>query len=184
VIEYLTLEDVLELIEDLGVGPIRDIGLLDSAVHRPQATVFGTDAYPDLDQKAAVLLESLVRNHALIDGNKRIGWLSTVVFYGLNNIELEAPDDDAYELVIAIANGGTTYQASNPGPNSGPKTCGTSGLRPTVEPSPPSGQTTTHLLHHAAADNRVVRADGASRRRQLHQPRRDDTWLWPQDEPE
>lgn len=109
-IEYLTLEDVLALIEDLGVGPIRDIGLLDSAVHRPQVTVYGTDAYPDLDQKAAVLLESLVRNHALIDGNNRIGWLATVVFYGLNNIELEAPDDDAYDLVIAIASGATTYQ--------------------------------------------------------------------------
>ena len=109
-IEYLTLEDVLALIEDLGVGPIRDVGLLDSAVHRPQATVFGTDAYPDLDQKAAVLLESLVRNHALIDGNKRIGWLATMVFYGLNNIELEAPDDDAYDLVIAIASSATTYQ--------------------------------------------------------------------------
>ena len=109
-IEYLTLDDVLALIEDPGVGPIRDIGLLDSAVHRPQATVFGTDAYPDLDQKAAVLLESLVRNHALIDGNKRIGWLATVVFYGLNDVELEAPDDDAYDLVIAIASGATTYQ--------------------------------------------------------------------------
>jgi death-on-curing protein len=110
VTEYLSLEDLLALIEDLGVGPIRDIGLLDSAVHRPQVTVYGDDAYPDLDQKAAVLLESLVRNHALIDGNKRIGWLATVVFYGLNNIELEAPDDDAYDLVIAIASGDTAYQ--------------------------------------------------------------------------
>lgn len=109
-IEYLTLEDVLALIEDLGVGPIRDIGLLESAVHRPQATVFGRDAYPDLDQKAAVLLESLVRNHALVDGNKRIGWLAVVVFYGLNDIELEAPDDDAYKLVIAIASGAPTYE--------------------------------------------------------------------------
>lgn len=81
-IEYLTLEDVLALVDDLEVGPIRDIGLLDSAVHRPQATVFGADAYPEIDQKAAVLLESLVRNHALVDGNKRIGWLATVVFYG------------------------------------------------------------------------------------------------------
>lgn len=60
------------------------------------ATAFGADAYPWIDRKAAVLLESLVRNHALIDGNKRIGWLATVVFYGLNNIELYAPDDDAY----------------------------------------------------------------------------------------
>ena len=109
-IEYLSLEDVLSLIEDLRVGPIRDIGLLDSAVHRPQVSVFGTDAYPGVDNKAAVLLESLVRDHALIDGNKRIGWLATVVFYGLNDITLEAPDDDAYNLVIAIASGTTTYQ--------------------------------------------------------------------------
>jgi len=110
VIEYLTLEDVLSLIKDLRVGPIRDIGLLDSAVHRPQVSVFGDDAYPGIDDKAAVLLESLVRNHALVDGNKRIGWLATVVFYGLNDITLEAPDDDAYDLVIALANGTTTYQ--------------------------------------------------------------------------
>ena len=109
-IEYLTLEDLLALIVDLGVGPIRDVGLLDSAVHRPQATVYGNDAYPDLDQKAAVLLESLVRNHALIYGNKRIGWLATIVFYGLNDVELDAPDDEAYDLVIAIASGTTTYQ--------------------------------------------------------------------------
>lgn len=111
-IEYLTLEDVLALIYDLKVGPIRDVGLLDSAVHRPQATVFGADAYPEIDQKAAVLLESLVRNHALIDGNKRIGWLATVVFYGLNDLDLEAPDDEAYELVIAVASSAITYEVA------------------------------------------------------------------------
>ncbi len=109
-IEYLSLEDVLSLVEDLQVGPIRDIGLLDSAVHRPQVSVFGEDAYPGMDDKAAVLLESLVRNHALVDGNKRIGWLAIVVFYGLNGITVEAPDDDAYDLVIALASGTTTYQ--------------------------------------------------------------------------
>lgn len=109
-IEYLTLEDVLALIDDLGVGPIRDIGLLDSAVHRPRVSVFGDDAYPGIDEKAAVLLESLVRNHALADGNKRIGWLATVVFYGLNDISLDAPDDGAYDLVMAIASGDTAYQ--------------------------------------------------------------------------
>ncbi|SHJ89045.1 death on curing protein [Tessaracoccus bendigoensis DSM 12906] len=109
-IEYLTLEDVLSLVEDLRVGPVRDVGLLDSAVHRPRVSVFGRDAYPTLDEKAAVLLESLVGNHALVDGNKRLGWLSLVVFYGLNGIVLEAPDDDAYELVIAVASGTTPYQ--------------------------------------------------------------------------
>ena len=109
-IEYLTLEDVLSLIEDLGVGPIRDIGLLDSAVHRPQVSVFGEDAYPGIDAKACALLESLAGNHALVDGNKRNGWLATVVFYGLNGIVLEAPDDDAYDLVIAIASSTITCQ--------------------------------------------------------------------------
>ncbi len=109
-IEYLTLEDVLALVEDLGVGPIRDVGLLDSAVHRPQVTVFGNDAYPGIDEKAAVLLESLMRNHALVDGNRRIGWLATVVFYGLNGISLDAPDDDAYDLVINVASGTKSYQ--------------------------------------------------------------------------
>ncbi|GAA0352638.1 type II toxin-antitoxin system death-on-curing family toxin [Micropruina glycogenica] len=111
-IEYLTLEDVLALIDDLKVGPIREVGSLDSAVHRPQATVFGLDAYPRIDQKAAVLMESLVRNHALIDGNKRIGWLAIVVFYGLNNVDLDAPEDDAYDLVIAIASGAIAYEAA------------------------------------------------------------------------
>jgi death-on-curing protein len=113
VTEYLTLEDVLSLIDDLGVGPIRDIGLLDSAVHRPQVTVYGHEAYATIDDKAAVLLESLVRNHALIDGNKRIGWLATVVFYGLNDIRLDAPDDDAYDLVIGIARSATSYQEAS-----------------------------------------------------------------------
>lgn len=108
-IEYLTLEDVLALVADLGVGPIRDIGLLDSAAHRPHVTVFGRDAYPDLDAKAAVLLESVVRNHALVDGDKRLGWLAVVVFYGLNDVILEAPDDDAYDLVIALASGTTDH---------------------------------------------------------------------------
>ena len=109
-IEYLALEDVLTLIDDLGVGPVRDVGLLDSAVHRLQASVFGVDAYPNIDEKAAALLESLVRNHTLIDGNKRLGWLAIVVFYGLNDITLDAPDDEAYDLVIAMASGASTYQ--------------------------------------------------------------------------
>lgn len=108
-IEHLSLEDVLFLVGELGVGPVRDIGLLDSAVHRPGATVFGNEAYPELDDKAAVLLESLVRNRALADGNRRLGWLAIVVFYGLNDIALDAPDDAAYDLVIAVASGVASY---------------------------------------------------------------------------
>ncbi len=109
-IEYLDLEDALILVQDLGVGAMLDIGLLDSALHRPRASVYGEDAYPSLMGKAAVLLESIVRNHALVDGNERLGWLSTVVFLGLNGVTLNAPDDDAYELVVSLAAGRLTHQ--------------------------------------------------------------------------
>ncbi len=72
---------------------------------RPGASVLGRDAYLDIDSKAGALLESIVVNHPLVDGNKRLGWLSVVVFYGLNDIDLQAPDDGAYELVVAVASG-------------------------------------------------------------------------------
>lgn len=99
----LTLEDLLALVEDLGVGPVRDVGLLDSAAHRPGAVLYGHEVYADVDHKAAALLDSLVGNHALVDGNKRLGWLAIVVFYGLNDLDLDAPDDPAYELVMSVA---------------------------------------------------------------------------------
>lgn len=102
---FLTLEDLLALTDDLGVGPVRDVGLLDAAAHRPTTTLYGQPAYPDLWTQAAVLLESIVRNHPLIDGNKRLGWLALVVFLGLNEVDLDAPDDPAYDLVIGVAEG-------------------------------------------------------------------------------
>lgn len=102
---YLSLEDLLALAGDLGVGPVRDVGLLDAAAHRPQTVLYGQQAYPALDLKAAALLESIVRNHALVDGNKRLGWLATVVFFALNDVELDAPDDPAYDLVTGVAAG-------------------------------------------------------------------------------
>ena len=107
---YLTLEDLVTLVNDLRVGPIRDIGLLDSAAHRPSSVIYGHESYPSTDLKAAVLLESIVRNHALVDGNKRLGWLAVVVFYGLNDVVLDAPDDEAYDLVIAMASGAVSYE--------------------------------------------------------------------------
>ncbi|MFE3177779.1 type II toxin-antitoxin system death-on-curing family toxin [Amycolatopsis sp. NPDC059090] len=110
-IEYLTLDDLLTLAGDLGVPRVRDLGLLDAAAHRPQSSLMGQDAYPDPHEKAAVLLESIVRNHPLIDGNKRLGWMSVYVFYGLNDYDLDAPEDDAYDLVIATATGTLPYQA-------------------------------------------------------------------------
>ncbi|WP_342783617.1 type II toxin-antitoxin system death-on-curing family toxin [Rudaeicoccus suwonensis] len=78
---------------------------LDSAAHRPRAVLYGKEAYPTIDRKAAALLQSLVDNHALVDGNRRLGWLSTVVFYGLNGIDVQAPDDPAFDLVMAVASG-------------------------------------------------------------------------------
>ena len=103
-VEYLTLEDALSLIEDLAVGPVRDLGLLDSALHRPAAMLWGHDAYATIDEKAAALLDSLVRN-PLVDGNKRLGWLATLVFLDINGHGVEAPDDDAYQLVMDVAAG-------------------------------------------------------------------------------
>lgn len=100
---YLSLEDLLALVGDLAVGPIRDLGLLDSAAHRPRSVLYGHPAYADLDLKAAALLDSLVGHQVLVDGSERLGWLATVVFYGLNDVALEAPDDDAYELVMSVA---------------------------------------------------------------------------------
>lgn len=104
-VRYLTLEDLLTLVDDLRVGPVRDLGLLESAAHRPTTTLWGAEAYDGLDLKAAALLESIVRNHTLLDGNKRLGWLAIVVIFGLNGVDLDAPDDAAYELVITVSTG-------------------------------------------------------------------------------
>ena len=107
---FLELENLLSMIEVAGLGPVRDLGLLESACHRPMTSLFSDDAYPDDHQKAAVLLESLARNHPLVDGNKRLAWLAAVVFYGLNGYEVDAPEDPAYDLVIAVATGSLPYQ--------------------------------------------------------------------------
>jgi len=102
-VEYLDLEDVLELVEVLGVGPIRDVGLLDSALNRPRSSAFGEDAYATIALKVAALLHSMAKNHALVDGNKRLAWLCTVVFCDLNDMTLDISDDDAFQLVWDIA---------------------------------------------------------------------------------
>ena len=106
---FLVLDDLLAIVDVLAVGPVRDLGLLESAAHRPQTSLFGEDAYPTDDEKAAVLLESLTRNHPLVDGNKRLGWVAVVVFSALNGREIDAPEDAAYDLVIAVATGALPY---------------------------------------------------------------------------
>jgi death-on-curing protein len=102
-VEYLDFEDVVEMIRALGVGPIRDVGLLDSAVSRPQSSAFGDDAYQTFDLKAAALLHSVTKNHALVDGNKRVAWLCTVVFCDLNGFAPGLTDDEAFQLVWDVA---------------------------------------------------------------------------------
>ena len=104
---YLSVEQALRIARTAVGGPVevRDIGLLDSAVHRPRASVLGQDAYPDQFTKAAALLHSLARNHPLVDGNKRLAWLATYVFCAKNGVELDPDDDAAYDLVVAVASG-------------------------------------------------------------------------------
>ncbi|NEY32841.1 type II toxin-antitoxin system death-on-curing family toxin [Streptomyces sp. PRKS01-65] len=105
---YLTADDVLAvagLAVDDQVVVVRDAGLLESAVHRPAAAVFGQEAYSDLFDKAAALLQSLAINHPFVDGNKRTAWTSCVVFLALNDVQLRPDIDAAERLVIGVATG-------------------------------------------------------------------------------
>jgi death-on-curing protein len=107
VTRHLTTEQTLRIARQAVGGPVhvRDLGLLDAAVHRPRASVLGQDAYPELLSKAAALLHSLARSHPLVDGNKRLAWLATYVFCAKNGVELDPVDDDAYDLVVGVAAG-------------------------------------------------------------------------------
>lgn len=105
---YVTLEEALRIAEAvIGAEPlIRDLGLIDSALSRPQSSLFGQDAYPSLDEKAAAMLQSLALNHGLVDGNKRMAFACTSVFLTLNGASLELDDQtEAYDLVIAVVAG-------------------------------------------------------------------------------
>lgn len=106
-VEYLDLDDLMA-VADVAIGrrpEVRDWGLLEAALARPKASVFGEDAYPGLNGKAAALLHSLVTNHALVDGNKRVGLVAVLLFYGMNGCDLTATEDERVELILAIADG-------------------------------------------------------------------------------
>lgn len=104
---YLTQAELMHVAERTlgGEVPVRDHGLLQSALTRPQASAFGADAYPSLEEKAAALLHSLARNHALVDGNKRLALAATLAFLGVNGVRLTLTNDEAYELVMTVATG-------------------------------------------------------------------------------
>lgn len=131
-VEFLDLDDLIDLAGRLlGVPPpIRDVGLLASAVARPQTTVGGVDAYLTIWMKAAALFQSVVNNHALFDGNKRLGWLATAVFLELNHASVAAAsNDDVYERVMTVASSNVNVEeiadrllelSERPGPRPSP----------------------------------------------------------------
>ena len=94
-----------------GTVGLRDQGLLESAVYRPQATFGGQDLYPDLFSKAAALGHSLIANHPFIDGNKRVGYAAMRLMLRLNGQDLDASADAKVAFVVAIASGKMTEQA-------------------------------------------------------------------------
>jgi death-on-curing protein len=105
-IDYLSVEDLLEIAAGLiDHAVVRDAGLLAAAAARPRVTVFGEDAYPTFEDKAAALLHSLVSNHALVDGNKRLTWSAARVFCLLNGRDLTYTVDEAEDLMLSAASG-------------------------------------------------------------------------------
>ena len=104
---FLTLADLV-LIGRRATGAeivVRDPGLLESALARPRASAFGADAYPTLETKAAALAHSLARNHALVDGNKRLTLAATIAFLGVNGRRLTFSNDEAYDFIVGLASG-------------------------------------------------------------------------------
>ncbi|MBU6348021.1 MAG: type II toxin-antitoxin system death-on-curing family toxin [Actinomycetales bacterium] len=105
-IEFLSLTDLIEIgtavVADFR---IRDVGLLESAANRPQTSVFGEDAYPEFPNKVAALIHSIARNHALIDGNKRLAWAAGRIFCLMNDFDIAMTHDEAYDMIIGAAAG-------------------------------------------------------------------------------
>lgn len=99
---YLELPDALLQIRYLGFH-VRDMGLLNGSLSRPQTTVYGEEAYPSLSLKAAALIHSVITSHPMMDGNKRTGWTLMITFLQLNNWEVVSAPDDAFEFVLSVA---------------------------------------------------------------------------------
>jgi death-on-curing protein len=107
VITYLDASDLLVLAAAVTGGDlvVRDLGLLDSAAHRPRATVLGVQAYDTLWLKAAALLDSIVRTKPLVEGNWRLGWVAAVTMCDMNGWWVDADEDDALEIVREVGRG-------------------------------------------------------------------------------
>jgi death-on-curing protein len=103
-IHYISLADAIYIVERLGFY-VKDAGLLDSALSRPATEVFGVEAYPTIALKTAAMQQSLVKNHSLIDGNKRTSWVLVNAFVELNNYELVMTADQGFDLTLGVAEG-------------------------------------------------------------------------------
>lgn len=99
---YLDLEDALQQIAVAGFY-VKDLGLLDSALARPRTTLFGEDAYPTLELKAAAMVHSIIKNHAMVDGNKRTSWFMLSSFLYINGYFIEMNADQGMEFTLGIA---------------------------------------------------------------------------------
>ncbi len=108
-ITYVELSDALGVIQKLGFY-VKDVGLLDSALARPRTTVFGEDAYPSLPIKAAAMSHSIIKNHALVDGNKRTTWALMVAFLFLNDFKHNFTADEGYAWTLALATDSMTIE--------------------------------------------------------------------------
>jgi len=114
-VNYLYPKQILYLYQQIaqqsgGTVGLRDEGLLDSAVYRPQASFGGKDLYPDLFSKVAVLGHSIIRNHPFVDGNKRVGFEAMRLMLRLNRYDLHASAGAKFDFVIRIAEGKLTEQ--------------------------------------------------------------------------
>ena len=107
---FLSLGEVLDLHQRLlassgGLGGVRELASLESAVSQPHVSFAGQDLYPDVSTKAASLCFSLVMNHPFVDGNKRVGHASMETFLFLNGCELDAPVDEQERIILDLAAG-------------------------------------------------------------------------------
>lgn len=109
----INIEEVLKIHSILiaefgGINGVRDIHLLEAAIHRPFTGIANTEFYPNAYEKAAALIESIVKNHPFVDGNKRTGYVLMRLFLLSNGVDINANQDEKYEFVINIASGIST----------------------------------------------------------------------------
>ncbi|MGG4393652.1 type II toxin-antitoxin system death-on-curing family toxin [Paenibacillus thiaminolyticus] len=111
-VKYLTKEEVvaghyfmMKQMRDMEQAGVKDHSLLESAVHRPQQSVFGEDAYPTLFEKAAALVDSLAKNRCFHNGNKRTAYLSVKSFLKINGYHLKMEREFAVNFMVDIVNG-------------------------------------------------------------------------------